>query len=155
MPAASIYSSSLLVKPDPPAAALHEIIRDLHLNDGADTGKAVDHDADQSAIAQTEQIGLVCIGAFLDRFADRDAVQQRAGLLGREHRRFAFLNRGVFLSAMGAQETQIEASFSEAIRIAREQNSISLQKRAEATCAEYHRQKASGSAGRGFRLPLW
>jgi hypothetical protein len=39
---------------------------------------------------------------------------------------------------------QIEASFCAAIRIAKEQKSISLQKRAEATYAEYHRQKASG-----------
>ena len=63
--------------------------------------------------------------------------------------------RGVFLATLGAEETQIEASFSAAIRIAREQNSISLEKRAEATYAEYHRQKASGSGGHGFRLPLW
>jgi hypothetical protein len=63
--------------------------------------------------------------------------------------------RGVFLAAMGANEPQIEASFGEAIRIAREQKSISLEKRAEATYAEYRRQKASGSGGRGFRLPLW
>src|SRR5271157_3184485 len=62
---------------------------------------------------------------------------------------------GVFLTAMGADETQIEASFCEAIRIAREQKSISLEKRAEATYAEYRRQKASASEGRGFRLPLW
>ena len=62
--------------------------------------------------------------------------------------------RGVFLTAMGAEETQIEASFAEAIRIAKEQKSLSLEKRAEATYAEYRRQKASGSAGRGFRLPL-
>jgi predicted ATPase len=63
--------------------------------------------------------------------------------------------RGVFLVALGADETQIEASFCAAIRIAKEQKSISLEKRAEATYAEYRRQKASGSAGRGFRLPLW
>jgi predicted ATPase len=62
--------------------------------------------------------------------------------------------RGVFLAAMGAEETQIEASFCEAIRIAEEQKSVSLEKRAEATYAEYLRQKASGSGGRGFRLPL-
>jgi hypothetical protein len=62
--------------------------------------------------------------------------------------------RGVFLAAMGAEETEIEASFCQAIRIAKEQKSISLQKRAEATYAEYQRQKASGSGGRGFRLPL-
>ncbi len=51
--------------------------------------------------------------------------------------------RGVFLAAMGADETQIEASFCAAIRIANEQKSISLEKRAEATYAEYRRQKAS------------
>ena len=62
--------------------------------------------------------------------------------------------RGVFLAATGAEETQIEASFQQAIRIAKEQKSVSLQRRAEATYAEYRRQKASGSAGRGFRLPL-
>jgi serine/threonine protein kinase len=63
--------------------------------------------------------------------------------------------RAVFLAAMGADEAQIEASFCEAIRIAREQKSVSLQKRAEAAYAEYRRQKARASAGRGFRLPLW
>jgi hypothetical protein len=62
--------------------------------------------------------------------------------------------RGVFLTALGADETQIEASFREAIRIAKEQKSVSLEKRAEGTYAEYRRQKASGSAGRGLRLPL-
>ncbi|HYY30024.1 MAG TPA: hypothetical protein VE860_18920, partial [Chthoniobacterales bacterium] len=62
--------------------------------------------------------------------------------------------RGVFLAALDAEETQIQASFREAIRIAKEQKSVSLQKRAEATYAEYHRQKATGLAGRGFRVPL-
>jgi tetratricopeptide (TPR) repeat protein len=62
--------------------------------------------------------------------------------------------RAVLLAGMGAEGTQIEASFCAAIKIAREQKSISLEKRAEATSAEYRRQKASGSAGRGFRLPL-
>ena len=63
--------------------------------------------------------------------------------------------RGVFLAAVGADETQIEASFCAAINTAREQKSISLEKRAEGTYAEYRRQKASASGGRGFRLPLW
>jgi predicted ATPase len=63
--------------------------------------------------------------------------------------------RGVFLTAMGIDETQIEASFCEAIRIAQRQKSIALEKRAEATYAEYRRQKASESGGRGIRLPLW
>jgi hypothetical protein len=62
--------------------------------------------------------------------------------------------RGVFLTAMGADETQIEVSFCEAIKIAKEQKSVSLRKRAVGTYAEYRRQKASASGGRGFRLPL-
>jgi len=49
--------------------------------------------------------------------------------------------RGVFLTAMGADETQIEASFCEAIRIAKEQKSISLAMRAEASYAEYRDRK--------------
>ena len=62
--------------------------------------------------------------------------------------------RGVFLAAMGAEEHQIEASFHEAIKIAKEQKSVSLEKRAVASYAEYRRQKASRSGGRGIRLPL-
>ena len=41
--------------------------------------------------------------------------------------------RGVFLAAIGGDETQIEASFSAAINTAKEQKSVSLAKRAEAT----------------------
>ena len=62
--------------------------------------------------------------------------------------------RGLFLAAVGAKETQTEAAFSAAISTARKQKSVSLEKRAEATYAEYRRQKASGSGGRVFRLPL-
>src|ERR1700726_1581340 len=60
--------------------------------------------------------------------------------------------RGVFLTAMGADETQIEASFCAAISTAKEQKSVSLEKRAEGTYAEYRRQKANASAGCGFRF---
>jgi predicted ATPase len=62
--------------------------------------------------------------------------------------------RGVFLAAIGADETQIEGSFCEAIRTAKEQKSVSLEKRAEETYAEYRRQRASGAEKRGSRLPL-
>jgi predicted ATPase len=62
--------------------------------------------------------------------------------------------RGVFLGAIGADDAQIEASFRAAISIAREQKSVSLEKRAEGTYREYRRQKASASGGCGFRLPL-
>ena len=69
--------------------------------------------------------------------------------------RLLYRLRGVFLTALGADETQIENSLCAAISTAKQQKSISLEKRAEATYAEYRRQKASASGGRGFRLPLW
>ena len=59
----------------------------------------------------------------------------------------------MFLGAMDAEQTQIEALFRPTIKIASEQKSVSLEKRAESTNAEYRRQKASGSGGCGFRLP--
>jgi predicted ATPase len=83
----------------------------------------------------------------LAAIAEAEAVAQRT----EERECFAELHRlrGVFLAAIGANETQIEASFCEGIRIAKEQKSVLLGKRAEASYAEYHRQKASGSGGRG------
>jgi predicted ATPase len=88
-----------------------------------------------------------------------EAIREAEALVERSEERWfcAELHRlrAVFLAAMGADEAQIEASFCEAISIAREQKSVSLEKRAEATYAEYCRQKASGSGGREFRLPLW
>jgi hypothetical protein len=81
--------------------------------------------------------------ALVERFEDRHWCAELHRL------------RGVFLTAIGAEESKIEASFCEAIRIAKEQKSVSLEKRAEATCAEYRRQKSSAPGGRGFRLSLW
>ena len=88
----------------------------------------------------------------LEAIGEAEALAERfeVGSWYSEHHRL----RGVFLAAMGAEETQIEASFCEAIGIAREQKSVSLEKRAEATYAKYLRQKTSGSGGHGFRLPL-
>jgi hypothetical protein len=63
--------------------------------------------------------------------------------------------KGVFLAAMGADETEIETSFCEPIRIAKEQKSVSLEKRAEATHTEYRHQKAGAPAARRVRLSLW
>ena len=96
---------------------------------------------------------------FSDRVSEAlEAVTEAEGAVERSEERWwsAELQRlrGVFLATLGADETQIVASFCEAIRIAREQKSISLEKRAEGTYAEYRRQKASASGGRGFRLPL-
>jgi predicted ATPase len=78
-----------------------------------------------------------------------EAIREAEALAERSEERWwcaeLYRLRGVFLTAMGADEIEIEASFCEAIRIAREQKSISLEKRAEATYAEYRRQKASAS----------
>ena len=87
-----------------------------------------------------------------------DAINEAQSLAERYEQRYVFSRlhrlRAVFLAAIGADEAQIEASFCEALRIAKEQKSVSLEKRAEATYAEYRRQKASASEGHGFRLPL-
>jgi serine/threonine protein kinase len=107
---------------------------------------------------------LLALKAEALHLADRtsealEAINEAEALAERSEERWwsAELRRlrGIFLAALGADETQIEASICEAIRIAKEQKSVSLEKRAEATYAEYRRQKASGSGGRGFRLPLW
>ena len=86
------------------------------------------------------------------------AINEAEALAERFEQRFCCaklqLLRGLFLAALGSDEARIEASFCEAIRTAKEQKSISLAKRAEATCAEYRRQKATGSGRGGFRLPL-
>ena len=89
----------------------------------------------------------------LAAIAEAEAVAQRT----EERECFAELHRlkGVFLTAVGADEALIEASFREAISTAKQQKSVSLEKRAEGTYVEYRRQKASASGGCGFRLPLW
>ena len=51
--------------------------------------------------------------------------------------------RGVFLARLGADKTQIEASFREAIRIAKQQKAVSVEKHAVASYAEYRCQKPS------------
>jgi tetratricopeptide (TPR) repeat protein len=107
--------------------------------------------------------GALLLKAEALHLADRTAealetINEAEALAERFEQRVYFSRlhriRGVFLTAIGAEETQIEASFCEAIRIAKEQKSVSLTKRAEATYAEYRRQKASALGGHGFRLPL-
>jgi len=87
-----------------------------------------------------------------------EAIREAEALVESSEERWwcAELHRlcGVFLTALGAWEAEIETSFSAAIRIAKEQKSVSLEKRAEATYAEYRRQKANVSGRHGFRLPL-
>jgi hypothetical protein len=94
-----------------------------------------------------------------DRTSDAlEAITEVEELIEKFENRYwcAELHRlgALFLAAMGVDEAQIEASFQAAINTARQQKSVSLEKRAEATYAEYRRQKASGIGGRGLRLPL-
>jgi len=49
--------------------------------------------------------------------------------------------RGVLLTAMDADEAEVETAFCESIHIAKQQKSISLMKRAEASRAAYRRRK--------------
>jgi hypothetical protein len=92
-------------------------------------------------------------------FEALEAIMEAEGLAERFEERLwrAELHRlrGVLLTAIGADEVEIEASFCAAIKTAKEQKSVSLEKRAEATYAEYRRQKANGLGVPGFRLPLW
>jgi hypothetical protein len=62
--------------------------------------------------------------------------------------------RGIFLAGLGRDAVQIETSFQTSIRIAEGQKSVSLAIRAEASYAEYQRQKGAPLGGHGFRLPL-
>jgi predicted ATPase len=76
-----------------------------------------------------------------------EAISQAEAMVERSEERWwcAELHRlrGVFLATLGADEAQIESSFCAAISTAKRQKSVSLAKRAEATYAEYRRQKAS------------
>ena len=83
----------------------------------------------------------------LAAIAEAEAVAQRT----EERESFAELHRlrGVFLANMGDDELQIQTSFCEAIRIAKKQKSVSLTTRAEASYAEYRRQKMSSLGERG------
>jgi predicted ATPase len=72
--------------------------------------------------------------AVLERFEERGSCAE----LYRLH--------GLFLAAIGADEAQVEALFRKAVTTARQQESTSLARRAESTCAEYRsRRQASGT----------
>ncbi|MBV8814048.1 MAG: hypothetical protein JO271_06130 [Verrucomicrobia bacterium] len=92
------------------------------------------------------------VSEALEAISEAEAMLERTGERNwrAEHHRL----RGLLLAAIGADESQIEASFCAAVRIAREQKSLSLEKRAEASYREYRLQKASRSGGPGIRLPL-
>ena len=146
-----------------------EILRGWARSASGDTAEGIslieDGIEDNRATGSTLMVPLfLALKAEASHLADRtsealEAIREAQVLAERFEGRWwcAELHRlrGVFLAAIGADESQIEASFREAIRIAKEQKSVSLEKRAEATYTEYRRHKASGSGGRGLRLPLW
>jgi predicted ATPase len=107
---------------------------------------------------------LVALKAEALHFGDRtsdalEAINETETLMEEFENRYYCAElqrlRGVFLAALDADEAEIEASLQAAINTAKRQKSVSLMKRAEATYAEYRHQKASGSGGHGFRLPLF
>ena len=104
--------------------------------------------------------GSETTGQLADRTSEALAAVSEAAILAERFDYRIYLVelhrlRAMFLAALGADETQIEVSFCAAISTAKEQKSISLEKRAEATYAEYRCQKASGSGGSRLRLRLW
>jgi len=97
-------------------------------------------------------------------FEALEAIREAEGLVERFEERLwrADLQRfrGVFLAAICADEIEIETSFSAAIRMANEQKSISLAKRAEATYTEYRIPTTSwltskGNSKRTYSLSLF
>ena len=93
---------------------------------------------------------LLALKAEALHLADRtveslEAIREADALVERFENRYwsAELHRlrGGCLAAMGADEAQIEASYCTAVRIAREQKSVSLQRRAESSYGEYRRRK--------------
>ena len=101
--------AAFLVQAHPAAAALYEVVADLHLQHGAHAGEGVDHRADQCPVAQTDErrlLGFVSVLA-LRLSAGRDAVEQLTGLLGRQHRRFALLD-DIFWAAHGVGRIHVE-----------------------------------------------
>jgi len=79
----------------PAALSLGEVVLDLHAEYRVDAGEAIDHDADQRAVAQPDQrIG-------------RDGVEQGARLVGGEHRRLA-LRHHIARAAHGVSRVGVE-----------------------------------------------
>jgi adenylate cyclase len=82
-----------------------------------------------------------------------EAISEAEAMIERSGERWWYAElyrlRGVFLAAIGADENQIDTSFLEAIRIAKEQKSTSLATRAETTYAEYRRGRGKALEGTG------
>ena len=119
-----------------------------------------DYRATGSMLAMQYYLALKAEALYLADFTFEalEAIKEAEALVERSEERWwsAELHRlrGVLLTAIAAEKTQIEASFCAAIRIAKQQKSTPLETRAETSYAEYRRQKTGASGERGFRLPL-
>jgi hypothetical protein len=81
-----------------------------------------------------------------DRTPDAlEAITEAEAVIERSEERWFYAElhrvRGVFLAAIGADEAQTEASFCAATSTAKKQKSVSLEKRAKETYAEYRSPK--------------
>lgn len=91
---------------------------------------------------------------LVDRTAEAlEALREAEAVIERSEERSwcaeLFRFRGVCLAATGADELEIRAAFSQAIRVAKEQGSISLLKRAQTSYAAYGAAKAESRPKRG------
>ena len=89
-----MFLASFFMQPHPAAAPLDEVVTHLHSDHGADACKGVNHETDESAIAQAGEVGrladlAVRIGSFNDH---GDAVEQGARFVYVEHGRLPFLD---------------------------------------------------------------
>lgn len=86
-----VLLATFFVRPDPAAASLHKMVTHFHLERSVGACEGIDHDADQRAVAQPDKrrflrFRTVRAGPLDDGL---DAVEQLAGLCGREHGRLA------------------------------------------------------------------
>jgi serine/threonine protein kinase/tetratricopeptide (TPR) repeat protein len=63
--------------------------------------------------------------------------------------------RGIFLAAAGVAERQVKTALNAAVRTAKGQGSVTLERRAERTFSTYCRRKQKPHAGHPIRLALW
>jgi predicted ATPase len=133
--------------------AAGEVLRGWARSASGDTAEGIswiddgieDWRATGSTLIVPYYLGLKAEALYLaDRISEAvEAIKEAEAAAQRNEERHSYAElyrlRGVFLAAMGADETEIEAAFCAAIRIAKAQKSVSLEKRAEETYAEYRR----------------